>query len=301
MSDSTDHALSPDAPQSPRQALKALAEALETGVDVPDQARIREILGSFKASGLDRPTQEMIIEAREDAKAGRAPDALSLRMIAKALSSSARPKKAHRPTVMNEPNEPGNFAGASPTKGDVDKGLGKLREQADRAVEALTDREREVLAEHFKTAPWPDGNSAPPDLPPKKNGNGEAIRFTKSTAPEQEPPGVTEDMVAALYEETVRTDAELVALAADAIEAFSIPPYVELAADLYALAQKLEENPVPDLSAAPLLDRVEAEIRRRIEKAIKSPADLPAWVIEWAREERAKVTFRGLDLTEAES
>jgi hypothetical protein len=49
-----------------------------------------------------------------------------------------------------------------------------------------------------------------------------------------------------------------------------------------------------------LLARVEHEITRRIEKAIKSPADLPTWVIEWAREERAKLsmTFRGIDLTD---
>lgn len=289
MSDSPDPAPSAEVVQSPASALKALAAALETGSDVPDQARIVEILASFKAGGLDRPTQEMVIEAREAAKEGRRPDPLALRMIAKALSA---PRKVKAP-----PQTTGEPRGLRPISAapvvDIDAGLGKLREQANGAVAALTDREREVLDERFGV-PQKPSNGVRATVPEFNEGMNRAAGVMHA------PPIAQFDVLAAMkasseslaevWDEPApsRTAAEWVAAAADVIEHLDMPAHAELCGELYALAQKLEESPLPDPTAAPLLERVEREIERRVERAIASKADLPEWVIDWARAERAR-------------
>jgi hypothetical protein len=104
---------SPEAQPSPAQALKELAATIERG-DELDFVDVRGILGGFRAAGLSKQVQQMVIEVREDAKAGRMPEALTLRMIAMAMERDIRevqrgrgrpPGSKNKPKVTKEPWE----------------------------------------------------------------------------------------------------------------------------------------------------------------------------------------------------
>jgi hypothetical protein len=285
----------------------------------------------------------MIIEAREDAKQGRPPDSLALRMIAKALEVAAAPRKGRPPGSKNAPKAtaptrattaPGDIdtsavatmkvtpgpglkdvpirlanhghGGAAGADDDVDEGEELPSVAAARRLAQLGLELRDPTDEEIANGPAGIKVVGTIDVAPKKNGHDlktwDEIRDNKlSPDARARVDAWVENEIAALGEASERTDAEWVAHAADVIEHLDMPARAELCGELYALAQRLEENPLPDPTAAPLLERVEAEIERRIEKAIKSSADLPAWVIEWAREERKNDVFRvrgGLDLAD---
>lgn len=346
-----------EAQPTPAQALLELAGQLERG-DQPEMEDLKAALGSFRAAGFDKPVQQMAIEAREDVRQGRYPDAILLRMLARGLSGEPVARRGRPPGTKNKPkvaavaaaveavavalggeldfgmratipgvNEGMNRAAArghapvaaAPGLKDWDpdgssveddaaepwpsvsewaaKELGEddrpltlddiafpmlaapidvdqigenLRAQADRAVDNLTDREREVLRTHFTST----DDDRPLKLPLRTPKAAVIIR-----------PEIAEFSVLTTFEEVppTRSPSEWVALAADVIEHLEMPAHAELCGELYALAELLEVSPPVDSAEMPLLERVEKEIERRVRRAIESPADLPQWVIDWSR------------------
>ncbi len=325
---------------SPSQTLLELAGQLERD-EKPEMEDLKAALGSFRVAGLDKSVQQMAIEAREDVRHGRYPDAFLLRMLAKGLTGELPGRRRGRPlgstnkpkaatddatataapvvAAVPEVNEGMNRAVAAAhaprggrTKvefdepepeplefGDEDDHLltpadltglvsaaeidfnkvgVSLREQTDRAIDGLTDKEREVLRTRFLV---PDEGT----IHVKK---GDQIRIVAT-------PSNGYGVVVEPIDTNERSPSEWVALAADVIEHLEMPTHAELCGELYALAERLEIAPPVDPDEMSLLERTEKEIERRVRRAIESPAELPAWVIEWARAERSIRRFEEVE------
>ena len=208
---------------------------------------------------------------------------------------------------------------------DLEESLAGLREQTDRITASLTDKEREVLRTHFSDGDRPvfaamNGEGERPAVNLQSAGqlaSDQTYKSIVSVLPTRtnssngggngnghhhdEGPELPYDADYAEPHET-ESPSEIVARAADLIERNAdMPANAGIVGALYELAEKLERRGFTDApDGRPLLDRVEDEIARRIERAIASSADLPLWVIEWARMERDRKPEESIFFSEGE-